>query len=75
MQDQVTWWANVAKQAYAEVDGSLDGFEEQQQRQGLGTDSVLAGLSASEAELVKVCSECGAAKGTPWTPFQGAGSR
>ena len=48
--DQLSWWGDLARQAYTAIDGSLQGFEE--------PPAVVApaegGMTGSEAEMVKV---------------------
>lgn len=57
--DQLGRWADVAREAYAAIDGCLDGFEDggvqqQQQQQAGATEQGSASLSGAEAEIVKV---------------------
>jgi hypothetical protein len=51
--DKSGWWGELARAAYAAVDGSLEGYEEPQIDDS-STDSQAAGLSGPEAEMVKV---------------------
>jgi hypothetical protein len=51
--DKSSWWDEVARAAYAAVDGSLEGYEKPQQGDS-SSDSQTAGLSGPEAEMVKV---------------------
>lgn len=60
VQDKLRWWGDVAKQAYEAVDGCLQGFEDATAGSKNLQDAAADGMSASEAELVKV----GVAKGS-----------
>jgi hypothetical protein len=51
-QDRLRWWGDLARQAYEAVDGSLQGFEDVSATAGETTQG--AGMSAQEAEMVKV---------------------
>lgn len=50
--DRVKWWGEVAREAYAAVDGCLDGFEVSLGLADQAGDQT--GLAGPEAELVKV---------------------
>lgn len=51
--DRLKWWGEVAREAYADVDGCLDGFDESPGPSCQDAQDQ-AGLSGPEAELVKV---------------------
>jgi len=51
MLDKLSWWGDVARRAYAAIDGSLQGFDD---TDGSKTPDDSPIMSASEAEMVKV---------------------
>jgi hypothetical protein len=50
VQDKSRWWAEVARDAYQAIDGSLEGFESAVPHSHASGN----GLSAQETELIKV---------------------
>lgn len=52
--DKVKWWGEVAREAYAAVDGCLEGFDELPGAQSQA-DEDQTGLSGPEADMVQVC--------------------
>jgi hypothetical protein len=54
--DKSGWWGELARAAYAAVDGSLEGYEELTHDDS--ADGTTAGLSGPEAEMVKVSMRC-----------------
>lgn len=57
VQDKLRWWGEVAMQAYEAIDGSLQGFEEGAAAGDAAPGAAAGawvGMSAQEAEMVKV---------------------